>query len=74
LLGREQIYKTAGLVFCDNEPEEVPRNCHLKERAEEGLKEAKEAAAWFNAPTVVSKCQETKPRGQRDEYHLLNRN
>ena len=31
---------------------EVKNNCHLSEKAEEEQKEAKEAAALFNAPIV----------------------
>jgi hypothetical protein len=65
---------SAELVFCENEPKEVLRNCHLNAKAVEGLKEAKEVAAWFNAPTAVSKCQETKQRGQLAECHSLNLN
>jgi len=48
--------------------------CHLKERAEEDLKETKVAAAWFNVETADNKCQEIRQRDPHDEYLLLNHN
>jgi hypothetical protein len=69
---QEHIYKSVDLVFGVNEPEEVPRTCHLNEKAEEDPKEAKAAAAWYNALTADNKCQETKLRGPPAEFHSLN--
>jgi hypothetical protein len=60
-------------MWCQ-ESKEVPLNCHLNEKAEEDRKEAKAAAAWFNAPTAVNRCQETKPKDLPAEYLSLNPN
>jgi len=51
---------------------EVNDNCHLSEKVEEDQKEAKEAAALFNAQIVVPWFRAIKQREIPVAYHLLN--
>ena len=51
---------------------EVKNNCHLSEKAEEDRKEAKAAAASFNAPIVGQWCRGIKQRETLAVFHLLN--
>ena len=53
---------------------EVKSNCRLSEKAEEDLKEAKEAAGSFNAPIVGQWCLVIRRRGIRVECRLLSLN
>ena len=51
---------------------EVKNNCRLSEKAEEDRKEAKAAAALFNAQIVEPWCRVTKQREIPVVYHLLS--
>jgi hypothetical protein len=55
-----------------NREEEVKNNCHLSVKAEEDRKEAKEAAALFNALIVEHKYREIRQRGTPAVFRLLS--
>jgi len=53
---------------------EVKNNCHLSEKAEEDQKEAKEAAALFNAPIAAPWYRAIRQKEILAEYRSSNLN